>query len=81
MNTSTPQTMSSTDGSEKLPRLQKKLFDLLSTGGKYSAADISIRLHLCDPRGHIAVLRAKGFNIRDEWREGDYGVRYKVYFL
>ena len=77
----TPPTKGECKGSEKLPRLQKKLVELLSMGGKYSAADISIRLHLCDPRGHIAVLRAKGFNIRDEWREGDYGVRYKVYFL
>ncbi len=54
---------------------------MLSQGGKYSAADISTRLHLCDPRGHIAVLRKKGFAIHDEWREGDFGVRYKVYFL
>ena len=77
----TPPTKGECKGSENLPRLQKKLYDLLSMGGKYSAADISIRLHLCDPGGHISVLRAKGFNIRDEWREGDYGVRYKVYFL
>lgn len=66
---------------DNLPRLQKKVFDLLSMGGKYSAADISIRLHLCDPRSHIAYLRRKGIEVQDEWREGDFGVRYKVYFI
>lgn len=79
--TPTPPTKSDCKGSENLPRLQKKVYDLLSTGCKFSAADISVRLHLCDPRGHIAALRAKGFNILDEWREGDFGERYKVYFL
>lgn len=77
----TPPTKGDGKGSENLPRLQRKLYEMLSQGGKYSAADISTRLHLCDPRGHIAVLRKKGFAIHDEWREGDFGVRYKVYFL
>lgn len=64
-----------------LPRVQAKVYRLLCGGGKYSAADISVRLHLCDPRGHISALRTKGINIHDEWREDKYGVRYKVYFL
>lgn len=66
---------------DNLPRLQKKVFELLSMGGKYSAADISTYLHICDPRGHIAYLRRKGILVRDEWRDGNFGVRYKVYFL
>lgn len=66
---------------DNLPRIQQMVFDLLSDGGKYSAADISIRLYLSDPRGHIAELRKKGIPIHDEWKENEYGARYKVYFL
>lgn len=63
-----------------LPRIQRKVFNLLSGGGKYSAFDIALRLRLCDPRGHIAALRRKGVEILDEWKTGE-GTRYKVYFI
>lgn len=66
---------------DTLPRIQKKVYDLLAGGGKYSTADISICLHLGDPRGHISELRKKGIPILDEWQESEYGTRYKVYFL
>lgn len=34
-----------------LPPAQRKVYNLFMEGGMYSAADISIRLHVCDPRG------------------------------
>lgn len=77
----TPSTKNICKVIDKLPRVQRKVYNLLRNGGKYSAADISIYLHLCDPRGHIAELRNKGIAILDEWRVSDYGSRYKVYFL
>lgn len=63
-----------------LPKVQRKVFNLLSGGGKYSAFDIAMRLRLCDPRGHIAALRRKGVEVLDEWKTGE-GTRYKVYFI
>lgn len=64
-----------------LPRLQKAVYNLLMSGERYSVADMSIRLHLSDPRGHIAELRNKGIAILDEWQTSEYGTRYKVYFV
>ena len=81
MTQTTPPAKSECKVTENLPRLQKQVYDLLAKGGKYSAADISLHLHLCDPRGHIAELRNKGIPIKDEWQDGDFGTRYKVYFL
>ena len=64
-----------------LPRLQRKLYRLLSTGKKYSAADMARILYLCDPRGHISQLRKRGVPIVDEWVQNVHNVRYKRYFL
>lgn len=64
-----------------LPRLQRKVIEMLRDGGRYSAADISARLRLSDPRGHISALRRKGFSVLDEWVTSEYGTRYKVYFI
>lgn len=64
-----------------LPRLQRAVYNLLKAGGQYSAADISIRLHLSDPRGHIRSIRNKGIRILDEWQTSEHGTRYKLYFL
>lgn len=61
--------------------MQRMVYNLLTQGGKYSVADISVNLHLSDPRGHIRTLRGKGINIADEWRETEHKTRYKVYFL
>lgn len=72
MNTPNPDT---------LPRQQKKVYDLLNGGGKWSVAELSARLWLADPRGHIAELRNKGVAISDEWKTSEYGSRYKVYWL
>ena len=62
-----------------LPRIQRKVYDILMSGGKYSVFDITVRLHLADPRGHIAALRRKGIAVLDEWRGAE--TRYKVYFI
>ena len=66
---------------KNLPRIQQMVYNLLLSGEKYSAADISIELHLSDPRSHIAELRNKGFLISDEWIMSPLGSRYKLYFL
>lgn len=85
----TPRSFCSTSGGyddndakvNKLPRIQRKVYDLLSIGGKYSVFDITTRLHIADPRGHISILRRKGIEILDEWRTTTEGERYKVYFV
>lgn len=64
-----------------LPRGQRRVLSLLMEGGNYSVADITIRLHISDPRSYIRDLRQKGFNILDGWRDSEYGGRYKVYYL
>lgn len=66
---------------QQLPKHQRAILRILSDGGKYSAADLTVRTHYCDPRGHIKELRDKGIDILDEWRQTDDGIRYKVYYL
>lgn len=67
---------------ENLPSKQHRVFEILSTGGKYSVADITCLTHFSDPRGIIRDLRGKGIVILDEWRENaEADGRYKVYFL
>lgn len=80
MNSATPSEISGKD-TPTLPRLQRAVYNLLSQGGQFSAADISIRLHLSDPRGHIRCLRDKGIRVLDEWRTSEHGTRYKLYYL
>ncbi len=60
---------------------ERKLFNLLKEGNKYSVAEISKRLWLNDPRSVIRYLRNKGVPVQDEWRTSADGKRYKVYFL
>ena len=48
-----------------LGRNMRRVLQLLNTGGHYSAADISIHLHVCDPRSIIRSLRKKGIGIAD----------------
>lgn len=65
---------------QNLTETQRKVRQMLQGGGKYSVADMSARLHLCDPRKHIQGLRRKGVAVLDEWRQCGGG-RYKVYFI
>lgn len=68
-------------GSKSLPYNQQRVYDLLSSGGMFSAADISIRLRLSDPRSVIRNLRRSGISIGDVWCNSGYGSRYKCYFI
>lgn len=65
----------------KLSFHQKRVYDLLSNGGQYSAADISTALRMSDPRSVIRDLRVKGVNIADEWFKSEHGGRFKRYFI
>lgn len=67
--------------SESLPRIQRLVYNLLLTGDKFSVADISVHLHLSDPRSHIKQLRDKGITILDEWRTSIHQNKYKVYWM
>ena len=67
-------------GKLKLPRLQGKVYEMLKCG-KFSAGDISARLRVSDPRGHIRELRNKGITVQDEWCEGLENVRFKRYWI
>ncbi len=60
---------------------QNRILKLLSAGGHYSAADISVALHLSDPRSLIRRLRHKGIPILDEWHNAAHGGRFKKYFI
>lgn len=60
---------------------QQRVYNLLQSGKKYSAADISVALRLSDPRSCIRDLRAKGIDILDEWVPSEHGSRFKRYYL
>lgn len=60
---------------------QKRVLSLLQKGEKLSAADITVALHVSDPRSHIRDLRAKGIAISDEWVKAEHGGRFKRYFI
>ena len=66
---------------KSLPRQQRRVFDLLCKGGRYSVTDIVRNLGQSDPRGHISRLRSKGIKIDDERITAPEGVNYKVYWL
>lgn len=64
-----------------LPRQEQRVYNCLIMGKKLCVADISKITGACDPRRHIARLRARGVNVLDEWQKSGYGVRYKRYFI
>lgn len=66
---------------QTLPKTQRKVYAVLSCGGKYSIADICVRARMSDPRSAIRYMRERGIKIADEWRRTTDGDRYKVYFL
>ena len=67
---------------KNLPRQQKRVYQLLAQGGRYSAGEIVVALggYLCHPNSVIRDLRAKGIAIGDEWVNGK-DARYKRFFL
>lgn len=60
---------------------QKRVLSLLQRGEELSAADITVALHVSDPRSHIRDLRAKGVPIADVWCDSEHGGRFKRYFI
>lgn len=64
-----------------LSRGERRVYNLLAEGGKYSAADIASRLHLCDPYSYLRRLRKKGVVLLHETRISIYETRYRVYSL
>ena len=60
---------------------QRRVLNLLSDGKQYSVADISIALHLSDPRAIIRDLRNKGVVIDDVWCSAEHGGRFKRFFM
>lgn len=64
-----------------LSRGERRVYNVLSEGGKYSAADIATRLHLCDPYSYLRRLRNKGVKLSTDTRVSEYGTRFKVYGL
>lgn len=63
----------------KLSKRQKKIYDLLTTG-KFSVADVTVRLGYCDPRSYIRGLRNRGVDVLDEWIRKD-DVHFKRYWI
>ena len=63
-----------------LPKGQRRVWELLQGGGKYSVSDICKATGQCDPRGYIRFLRGKGLPIADEWVRCSEG-NFKVYFI
>lgn len=68
-------------GSNKMAYNNAELFQLLSSGGKYSVIDIMQRLNVSDPRSAIRDLRAIGVCVKDEWVPTRGGGRYKRYWI
>lgn len=62
-------------------RFNRAVLDLLRSGGEWSAAEITLRFMVSDPRGIIRELRNKGYRITDTWQKGVHGGRYKRYRL
>ena len=70
------------DTENYLPKQQRRVLTFLEQAKRpRSAADIAKALGQCDPRGHIAQLRRKGYSIGDVWCISSDGNRYKRYFL
>lgn len=58
-----------------------RVFSLLMQGGKFATFDISNSLNIPDPRSVIRYLRKMGIGVADLWCRGEYGVKFKRYFI
>jgi hypothetical protein len=58
----------------------RKIYALLSTGGRYSVTDIVKQCEIGDPRSVIRDLIADGVPINYVWRKSE-NHRYKLFFL
>lgn len=65
-----------------LTRRQSKVMDLLADGSHHTAANITIKTGLCDPRSVIRDLRANGVEILDYWElNADNDGSHKRFYL
>ena len=60
---------------------QQRLVTYLKNGGKHSAIDISIALHIGDARSEIRNIRNLGICVSDEWVACKGGGKYKLYWI
>lgn len=67
----------------RLPPLQRRVYDVLARGGRYTTGQLVLALdgYLCHAGGAIRDLRAAGIAICDEWISKPDGGRYKRFFL
>lgn len=66
---------------KKLSPLQQKVYDLLLTG-QFRTVEISLRLHIADPRRVIKCLRDAGIAVSDVWDKSErYNAQFKRYFI
>lgn len=74
--------MSTPEIVRRLPPMQKRVYDVLARGGRYTTGQLVLALdgYLCHAGGVIRDLRAAGIAVCDEWVNGK-NARYKRYFL
>lgn len=60
---------------------QKRVYNLLCSGGQYSTIDLMRALRIADPRRAIANIRAVGIKVSDCWCINSLKARYKRYFI
>lgn len=60
---------------------QKRVYNLLLEGGQWSTIELMRKLNIADPRKAIERIRANGLEVSDYWCTGEYGTRYKRYFI
>jgi hypothetical protein len=58
----------------------RKVYNLLSTGGRYSVTDIVKQCDIGDPRSVIRDLISDGVKIDYVWRKSE-NHRYKLFFI
>ncbi len=63
-----------------LAKQELKVYNLLTSGGKYTVLDIVMHTRIADPRSVIRCLRNSGIIVCDEWEEGNDS-RYKRYWI
>lgn len=59
---------------------QEPIKNLLENG-VFTSAELCKRVNTADAHKIISRLRRKGVEILDEWRKGQSGTRYKVYWI
>lgn len=66
---------------KQLDTQQRRVHNLLLSGGQYSTIELMTKLRIADPRRVIANLRAVGIKVADCWCISPKKARYKRYFI